>query len=853
MEKLSLEGTWKLRGEFLDVTAERFVQVMEREEGEFGVEFSDKGLKPFPYRRGFMEAQVPGDVTSALIKYKIIEEPLIKDNTKKSIWIKDLSWWFMRNFNVSKELLQNEEVRLFIEMLDYKADIIINGHIVAQHKNSFVPFYDDVKRYLKEGQNWITIRLTSGIEDQYERDSISFYCMSTEAICDQRIYQRKPQYTYGWDWCKPVPTCGIGRAIYLEGVTGAFITAFRADTIKLTKSSALLDLFFEIDNVRVYSADDGVLHYSIFDGEKEILSGTKELYLVGGLNFIHETVELDQVKLWWPNGYGEQHLYTTQASVICRNVNSEMKEKKIGVRTIEVNHDKRDDGTREYRFLVNGIKVWCKGGNWLPTDSIYLRTPKETYQTLVDEAKNAHFTMLRIWGGGTYEPDYFYDFCSENGILLMHDFMYACAFYPDHLDWFLHQATLEAEYQTKRLAHYPCMAIWTGNNEIHESYKEWFPERIAPERFYGAKIFNYIQPKAVKDNSPYTAYVPSSPFFSDIPNNMNAGDSHVWKWLGRAEETKMQFKYELEAFDRIQTRFSSEYGFYGAQMLSTVRRYHDGEEMRIGSEIWTHHGEQKRKREPVDGGIARHLRNTEELKLEEYLLYSGVLQGCLYEDLSNALRSKEYCSGNLIWMYNDCWPETGWTIIDYYLTRKVSFYYLKRAFAPKKFIVKHIDHRIEYTLINETAYAYDLKLEYGFMTFEGVKEGCKELCYCMAAHSYDKFSLEQMEMDSTKGFYYIKAKNDPDFDIATHVRPYFRDLDFPEANVKIIANKQVGEHQEVTVVADAYVPVAFLSCWDDRIKYSDNYFALIPNEEKVITVFDSLVIQEIKVLRVEAN
>ncbi len=851
MEKISLEGIWRLRGEFLDVTAERFTEVMERKEGKFGIEFSDKGLKPFPYRRGFMEVQVPGDVTSALINYKIIEEPLIKDNTKKSIWIKDLSWWFTRDFHVTRELLQNEEVRLFIEMLDYKADIIINGHIIAKHKNSFVPFYEDIKRFLKEGKNWITIRLTSGIEDHYERDSISFYCMSTEAICDQRIYLRKPQYTYGWDWCKPVPTCGIGRSIYLEGITGAKITAFRADTVVLKEDKAVLDMFFEIDNINVCSADDAVLHYSVFDGDKEVLSGTKELYLVGGLNFIHETIELTQPKLWWPNGYGEQNLYKAKAYVICRQVTNEMQDKKIGIRMIEVNHDKREDGTREYRFMINGIKVWCKGGNWVPTDSIYLRTPKETYRTLVEEAKAAHFTMLRIWGGGTYEPDYFYDFCSENGILLMHDFMYSCAFYPDHLDWFLHQATLEAEYQTKRLAHYPCMAIWTGNNEIHESYTEWFPKRIAPERFYGAKIFNYIQPKAVHNHSPYIAYAPSSPYFSHVPNNMDSGDSHVWKWLGHAEETKMQFKYELEAFDRIQTRFSSEYGFFGAQMLSTVKRYHDGEEINVGSDIWIHHGEQNRKRGAIDAGIQRHLTDVKGLSMEQYLLYSGVLQGCLYEDMSNALRTKEYCSGNLIWMYNDCWPETGWTIIDYYLTRKISFYYLKRAFAAKKFIVKIENHTVKYTLINETAYSYDLYVEYGFMTFDGKKKIGKEMCYHLSPHSYYKFSLESVEEDHSRGFYYIKEISNHHFDVATDVRPYFRDLALPDGKAKIVKSQPKGNNLEVTVMADAYIPVAFLTAEDDRVKYSDNFFELLPNEEKVITVFDSINIKGINVLRIE--
>ncbi|HCP51099.1 MAG TPA: hypothetical protein DIT79_01625, partial [Ruminococcaceae bacterium] len=540
MSKLSLAGAWKLRGEFMDVTAERYNEVLrkmdaapvratlpaflkledlsEEEQAEFLKDpnphfhvMTDKANHAFPSKYGFIPMTVPGDVTTALIENGIAEEPFLKENTKKNQWIKDLSWWLVRDFDVTEEMLNEDIVRLNIEMLDFNADIIVNGMPAAHHENAFCAFSEDIKRFLHVGKNQLVIRLTSGMELHYPRDAVSFYCASENAICDQRVYTRKPQFTYGWDWCQPVPTCGIGRSIEIEAFSGAQVIASRVDTLKLDGDDAEVEFHFEIEKSDMVSSAECELTYTLeFEG-KTVYTGKKTLMLVGGVNFAEERVTIKNAKLWWPNGYGAQNLYTFKACCVTKGILHEMQPKKIGIRTLELDTSKLEDGSRNFFFKVNGVRIFCKGGNWVPTDSLYLRTPKESYETLVREGAAAHFTMFRMWGGGTYEPDCFYEYCSEYGILLMHDFMYACAFYPDHKNDFLFEAEREAEYQTKRLAHYPCMAIWTGNNEIAESYTDWFPAPIKPERFYGEKIFNYIQPRAVHRNSPLVPYMPSSP------------------------------------------------------------------------------------------------------------------------------------------------------------------------------------------------------------------------------------------------------------------------------------------------------------------------------------------------------
>ena len=270
--------------------------------------------------------QVPGDVTCALVDAGIIEEPFLKTNTKKNLWIRDLSWWLIKEFEVTAETLEEDIVRLNIEMLDFNADILLNGMRVAHHENAFCAFSEDVKRFLQVGKNQLVIRLTSGMELHYPKDSVSYYCASDNAICDQRVYTRKPQFTYGWDWCQPVPTCGIGRSIEIEAFSGAKVSAARVDTLKLDGGDAEIEFNFEIEKSNMVQSAETEIEYALeIDGET-VYTGRQTKMLVGGINYVSERVTLQGAKLWWPNGYGAQNLYTFTARCTARGVTNEMPE-----------------------------------------------------------------------------------------------------------------------------------------------------------------------------------------------------------------------------------------------------------------------------------------------------------------------------------------------------------------------------------------------------------------------------------------------------------------------------------------------------------------------------------------------
>lgn len=830
MHTIDLASSWRIRPEFLDVDIRDYQQVLERPEGQ--LTFFRRANNRKPSNDGWLTADLPCDVIQPMVAAGLLEEPLLKQSTWDALWLKDLAWWFVKTLNVTAANLKEECAFLRLETLDFKADLVLNGAHIGHHANTFVPFEEDVKGYLKKGQNTLIIRLTSGVEDFYNHTSISHFAGSPHAIYDKRMYLRKPQFGYGWDWCKPVPTCGIGRGATLSFASGARISRLHVVTQSADEKAARLAVHVEVDQFKPHATDDTHIEVVFRRNGKVVARAQKDARVVGGLSFHDLEVTIKNPQLWMPNGYGGQPLYDVEAKVTCRGQTNAHKPVRVGIRTIALDESRQADGTYLYAFKVNGVMVYCKGGNWVPADSVYLRVPDSTYRTLVEEAKEQHFTMLRMWGGGLYEPDVFYDACDENGILLMHDFMYACSYYPDHLDWFLHEAKKEADYQTRRLANHACMAIWTGNNEIQESYTDWFPKDENLPYLPGAKIFNDIQPRAVQANCPEIPYKPSSAYGGEHANNQEEGDSHVWRWMGQLSRDYPGIAHPIDAFDRLTTRFSSEYGFHGPLMESSWRRaLGDDKDFRFDSPVWIHHGDPQAKRDPILKCINQYFTDADKLDESGYLLYGGVNHGMLYREMGDALRKRASCWGHLIWMYNDCWPETGWTTVDYFLTRKISFYFLKRAFAPRKLLLKREGNTVHVILHNESPEPLILRVQYGSAAFDAKKLKGTETTLTQAPHTRGQVLTFDAEPDA---YAYVLPLDDKDIDPATTVRGHYRSLPLKEAKVRVTDRRQEGEDMVLTLVSDAYAPVVYLKCKDDRAHLDDNYFDMLPGMAKTV-------------------
>ena len=322
-----------------------------------------------------------------------------------------------------------------------------------------------------------------------------------------------------------------------------------------------------------------------------------------------------------------------------------------------------------------------KGANWIPADAVYARVSDERYDTLVREARDANFTMLRIWGGGLYERDAFYQACDRYGIMIWHDFMFACAPYPDHLESFRQEVAKEADYQTRRLQRHACIVLWSGSNENNWGFRDWWDEQTRG----GAWTYNYCLPDTVQRNCPEIPTGTARPMAARSPIASDVGDRHHWHDCMMNPD--MNKRITPEEYDLCTSLFVSEYGYIGPPALESILTYMDGAPLDRQSRVWQHHNNTF-EQDTVEAGIRKHYADPENLTLDEYLLYSGLCQGLMYSYSLDSMRYRDNCYGSLFWMYDDTWGEVGWTIVDYYLRRKLSWWFVRRAFAPLRLITR---------------------------------------------------------------------------------------------------------------------------------------------------------------------
>lgn len=813
----------------------------------------------------WLTCDLPCDIHTPLIENGIIKEPVEALNSFDAEWTEEKSWWFRKEFDADSGLLDKEVVELRFESLDVEADIFLNGTRIGFQRSMHYPFVLDVKRYLRPSGNELLVRLTAGAE-RYNQEEVDPYKVSVSKTYrrgeERRVFLRKPQYVFGWDWGPRIATCGIVGDVSLAGYDSVAVRGCHVVTASIgcdgparsgssqgdstpgvsdAESSAQLDITVEVENLHVFRTKEAVVTVTITppgNEGREITVDTETL-LISGTNYIDCTVTVANARLWWPNGMGEQPLYTVEASCECEGTTDSLEPFAYGIRTLRLNLDKLGEGHRLFAFEINGVKTFCKGGNWIPTDSIYARVTDEKYDTLIQEAKEANFTMLRIWGGGIYEKEVFYKKCDEYGILVWHDFMYACAIYPDKEDWFREESRREIDYQTKRLRNYACMALWSGCNENNWGFYSWWIGEKEVEYPGGAYIYNQLAPRIVAQNSPNIPYWNGSPYGGDDPNGNEVGDRHHWHDCTMNEE--MEKRITPEEYDKVASKFVSEYGYIGPCAKSTIEKYHGGEEIVRHSDLWNWHNNTFEK-DTVEAGITKHYVDAEGLSLDEYLLYASLCQGLMYGYSLEAIRFKQECWGSIFWMYTDCWGEVGWTIVDYYLKRKPSYYSVMRTFAPVRFILREENGKVKVMGINDTPSPVELSLEYGYLSFDGKKRETEKTAVNLDCHSRTiVHTFQKADFDEKRGCYFVKPENTDSVLPAALRSGVFRDLDFgwPGNIAKPVAVSNVernGDDISFTVSSDVYVHALHFPGYDDY-RFSDNYFDLLPGESRTITLY----------------
>lgn len=773
------------------------------------------------------DVTVPGTVLSGFLAEKKIEDPFYRTNedTTRELFWKDYE--FKRSFEISEELLKEEKTELVCEGLDTLTEIYVNGEFVAKTDNMHRIWKFDIKHLLKSGKNEIRIIFRSVLkyieehqpEEKKEIQYVPCGCMRGNQ------WIRKAHSMFGWDWGPQTIDAGIFRDIYLESYSHARIEDVRirqihGKSVTVNAEVKLSGEFTGKNKIQAKISECGA-------EESEIQS--KEAEEESVFSF-----EIKSPKLWWPNGYGEQPLYLIEIELRDENDTVlEVVKKRIGLRTLTISQEK-DEWGNEFCFCVNGLKIFTKGGNYIPEDCLYTRITQKQQRYLLESCKRANFNCVRVWGGGYYPSDAFYDLCDEMGLIVWQDMMYACNVY-DVTDEFAENCRIEALQNVARLRHHASLGLWCGNNEIESAWNHW-PDFQAESDYLRAdyiKLFEDVVPKAVKSADDETFYWPSSPSSGgcfDNPDDENRGDTHYWDvWHGQKPFSDYQNYY---------FRFCSEFGFQSFPCMKTVKSFTKESDRNIFSRVMENHQKNAAANGKILYYLSENFRYPNDL---EHLLYvSQILQGvAIKSGVDHWRRNRGRCMGTLYWQVNDNWPVASWSSIDYFGRWKALHYMAKKFYAPLALSMKREEEKLSVWLSNESGKTEEYEVQ---LFVKNMK--CKELALegtsgdikAFSAKEILSLNLKEWEEKKYKIFFEAKVKTKSGValrEVETMV-PY-KYLELEKSNLQIEIEEQEKAF-EITVKSDCFTPFAEIDFEGADAILEDNFVHITAKEGVKIQV-----------------
>jgi beta-mannosidase len=649
MEKMTLTGAWQFR--------------------QAG---TDDG-PPNPLRE-WLPATVPGGVHTDLMALGKIPDPFVADNELKVMWVAETDWEYRRVFAADADLLAQENIVLVCDGLDTLADVYLNGTYLGHADNMFRCWEWDVKGILREGENEISIYFGSPL--RFITAKQAQLPLQGGGDIPGGPHLRKAPCHWGWDWGPKLPPIGVWKDIRLEGYSVCFDNVHLRQNIDLGIATISADISAEVTGTADVKA---VLRVTGPGGEKFQAKEDLSFIVEGESHFANLSVEIPNPQLWWPNGYGAQPLYDVEVTLKDGKTVLDQRTYKIGLRTLELCQDP-DQWGREFTFYINGVRLFAKGADWIPTDSLPTRITESMLEGLLKSAVDANMNMLRIWGGGYYPEDMFYDLCDRYGILLWQDFMFACGIYPADADFF-ENFRVEAIENVRRLRHHASLALWCGNNEMEQGWCDWGwnkPDDPLNQRLKDGydRMFHHLLPELLEFEDPDHPYWPSSasantPF--EGANNQVQGDCHYWDvWHGRKPFTAYRTSFP---------RFMSEFGFQALPPLKTIATYAEPADWNMTSYIMEHHQRSGSGNGLMIAQMTDTFRMPKDFDALVYLSMILQAEGIRY-GVEHWRRNRNRVSGTLIWQLNDCWPVASWASLDYFGRWKALHYAAKRFYAP---------------------------------------------------------------------------------------------------------------------------------------------------------------------------
>lgn len=784
------------------------------------------------------DATVPGCNFTDLLDNGVIDDPFYRTNENSLQWIEHCDWEYKKVFHVSDEDLNAANALLNFEGLDTYCDVYLNNTLIHQNENMFVGAKVSCLHALLLGKNELLVKFRSPINEVMAKHKAKGFTYPAENDKSEErlsVYSRKAPYHYGWDWGPRFVTSGIWRNVSIEFLAHSQISDIYVQQVSLENTQAHLVVNVTLNTVERFSGQLVIACDTIPQLTKPVavsMEPGEKTYAI--------PLTIVNPKRWWPAGLGDAHLYALNISLYQGQCCISHQEKKVGLRTIEVVNEKDDMG-ESFFVKVNGYPTFMKGANYIPSDSFPSRVTSEKYRKVFEDAVAANMNMLRVWGGGIYEADEFYQLADEYGILIWQDFMFACSLYPAD-EAFLENVKAEVTYNVKRLRNHACLALWCGNNETEMGIEFWnWPQTFnySDETYKQLKqeydlLFKSVLPALVEQLDPERFYFSSSPIgFWEVKADDSKGDNHYWGvWHG--EEPFSEFKYRIP-------RFMSEFGFQSFPLLSSVRHYSEQSDLHIESDVMKLHQKHPRGNALISSYMASEYKKPK--NFESFLYVSQVQQALGMKIAFEAHRSAmPFCMGSLYWQFNDCWPVASWSGIDYYGKWKAMHYQVKRSFEPVAVFIDERDENIRLNLVSDKLEAKNYQLQVALTSLRGEvlwsQQQIVELLELSSSHVELSLShvLENADRSSvilTASLFELESR----LPISTAIHYFVPTKDLAlESPTMSIRSTISDDLLVVSLKSDTLARQVYVEAPVAKENFSDNFFDLVANQEKVITL-----------------
>lgn len=806
----------------------------------------------------WMDALVPGTVQEDLIRAGRLEDPYYRDNEFDAQWVEKKEWEYERTFSVDEAFLEKDKILLDCRGLDVICEVYLNNTLIACTQNMFIEYEFDVKPYLQKGTNTIRTVFRSVLEwnkKQADADSRvtwrSGQALTNDALKGLLYYSRKEASDFGWDWGIRLLSCGIWKSVRLVACDTGRIAQLGVRQDISNPEEALLFVSAEIETYRTgnFSVEFEVTL------QDTLIAHTKATVVNGKADGI---IRIPNPKLWWPNGWGEQPLYTVKAVLQNNELPVHTRQVRIGLRTIEIAREKDERG-ETFGIKVNGKLIFCKGANWIPADAMTGRLTEKHYKHLLQSCIDANMNMLRIWGGGLYEADVFYEFCDENGLLVWHDFMFASGPYLATVPY-LENVKEEIKNVVLRRRHHPSIALWCGNNESEHNMsggQDWIALNPAVTWDEYDKIFYETIPQTAALYDPDREYWPSSPHYpldreKKTPDfKTTSGNAHTYDvWHG-------QRKFSTYS-GMGQFRFVAEFGFLSLPHIQTVWAFTAPEDRHFPSAIFDHHNLLGRKPDQNQGNV-RIIRYTADMfkmpsGLDNWITLTQILQGEGMKMGTEAMR-RNYpnTTGALYWQLNDNWPVISSSSIDYFGRWKALHYMARRFFNPVLVSGLVKDGKVLVYGTNDLLQEKTCNLEWKLFRFDGtiVKSGISGIILpanqsiLLDTLDFSNFVNETPELSTYRKESYrnrsefflsvklLKGDSLLSSNLVFFVPPKYWPLEEPYIKHNLI--REQGK-TKIVLTSNSFAAYVELGVKDSYAQFSDNFFHLLPGETKTVYI-----------------